>query len=84
MDTVLCRRCGQHKPGLLQAPIPGRWGPIILADTCADCWRDWIEEQTRLINHEHLLPSEPEHRKVLYARMSDFLKLKLKLQPDCA
>ncbi|GAC1326494.1 MAG: hypothetical protein NVSMB2_25660 [Chloroflexota bacterium] len=48
------------------------------AQTCAACWREWIEEQTRLINHEHLLPSEPAHRTVLYARMDDFLKL----QPD--
>lgn len=47
----------------------------MLSDVCADCWHDWIEEQTRLINHERLLPSEPEHRKVLYARMSAFLNL---------
>ena len=26
-------------------------------------------------NHERLLPSDPEHRKVLYARMASFLKL---------
>jgi len=47
----------------------------VQADACADCWREWVEEQTRLINHERLLPSEPEHRKVLYARMSAFLHL---------
>jgi Fe-S cluster biosynthesis and repair protein YggX len=72
---VACRRCGQRKPGLDKPPLPGKWGPLILADSCADCWHDWIEEQTRLINHERLLPSEPEHRKVLYARMASFLHL---------
>jgi Fe-S cluster biosynthesis and repair protein YggX len=72
---IQCRRCGLLKTGLEHAPLPGRWGPIILAQTCADCWHEWIEEQTRLINHERLLPSNPEHRKVLYERMGSFLKL---------
>jgi Fe-S cluster biosynthesis and repair protein YggX len=72
---VVCRRCAQRKEGLAQAPLPGRWGASVLADTCADCWRDWIEEQTRLINHERLLPAQPEHRKVLYSRMAGFLNL---------
>lgn len=75
MAEVACHRCGQHKPGLRAAPLPGKWGPLILAETCADCWHEWIEEQTRLINHEHLLPAEPQHRKVLYQRMAAFLKL---------
>ena len=75
MDEVACRRCGQRKAALTQAPLPGKWGPLVQAGTCADCWRDWIEEQTRLINHERLLPSQPEHRKVLYTRMATFLRL---------
>ena len=75
VSEVVCRRCGERKSALEKPPLPGRWGPIVLADTCAACWHDWVEEQTRLINHERLLPSEPEHRKVLYARMADFLKL---------
>jgi Fe-S cluster biosynthesis and repair protein YggX len=75
MSDVLCRRCGQRKMGLAEPPLPGRWGPVVLSETCADCWHEWIEEQTRLINHERLLPSEPEHRKVLYTRMATFLNL---------
>ncbi len=75
MAEVACRRCGQRKAGLDQSPLPGKWGLLVLSDTCADCWHDWIEEQTRLINHERLLPSEAEHRKILYARMAAFLNL---------
>jgi Fe-S cluster biosynthesis and repair protein YggX len=75
MAQVACKRCGKTKPGLDQPPLPGRYGPRVLADTCADCWHEWVEEQTRLINHERLLPSEPEHRKVLYERMATFLNL---------
>jgi Fe-S cluster biosynthesis and repair protein YggX len=47
----------------------------VLEHTCAACWHDWVEEQTRLINHERLNPAEPEHRKVLYERMAAFLRL---------
>jgi Fe-S cluster biosynthesis and repair protein YggX len=74
---VTCRRCGQTRPGLERAPLPGRWGAAVLAGTCADCWRDWIEEQTRLINHERLLPSDPAHRQVLYQRLGEFLRLEV-------
>jgi Fe-S cluster biosynthesis and repair protein YggX len=72
---VICSRCGQEKAGLQQAPLPGKVGQTVLEHTCADCWHEWFDEQTRLINHEGLRPSEPEHRKVLYDRMSAFLKL---------
>jgi Fe-S cluster biosynthesis and repair protein YggX len=74
-DAVACRRCGLSKPALIQAPLPGKWGPLVVAQTCPDCWHEWIEEQTRLINHERLLPSEAAHRAVLYERMTSFLKL---------
>lgn len=72
---VVCRRCGERKPALMQAPLPGKWGPLVVDQTCPNCWADWIEEQTRLINHEHLLPSEATHRQVLYQRMATFLNL---------
>jgi Fe-S cluster biosynthesis and repair protein YggX len=75
MVDVVCRRCGQRKAALAQAPLPGKWGPILLSQTCDQCWHDWVEEQTRLINHERLLPAEAAHRAVLYEKMASFLKL---------
>jgi Fe-S cluster biosynthesis and repair protein YggX len=74
-EEVVCHRCGKRKQALTKAPVPGKWGPLILEGVCEDCWHEWIEEQTRLINHERLLPSEPEHRKILYTRMASFLHL---------
>jgi Fe-S cluster biosynthesis and repair protein YggX len=55
--------------------LPGALGPVVLENTCAVCWAEWVEEQTRLINHERLLPSEPAHRQVLYQRLAAFLHL---------
>jgi len=75
LAEITCARCGQHKAALERAPLPGKWGPTILDQTCADCWHDWVEEQTRVINHEGLTPGLPEHRQRLYERMASFLKL---------
>jgi Fe-S cluster biosynthesis and repair protein YggX len=72
---VNCRRCGQDKPGLQQAPMPGKWGTRVLEQSCAECWHEWFEEQTRLINHEGLRPAEPAHRAQLYEKMATFLRL---------
>jgi Fe-S cluster biosynthesis and repair protein YggX len=73
---IACRRCGQRVPGLDQAPLPGKWGSIVQAQTCPACWSAWVEEQTRLINHEHLLPADAAHRQVLYQKMREFLDLR--------
>lgn len=75
MAEIDCSRCGQSKPGLERAPLPGKYGPTVLERTCADCWHEWVEEQTRVINHEGLTPGLPEHRQVLYQRMLTYLKL---------
>jgi Fe-S cluster biosynthesis and repair protein YggX len=75
LADIVCQRCGLTRPALDRAPLPGKWGPIVVEHTCADCWHEWVEEQTRLINHERLVPAEPAHRKVLYERMATFLKL---------
>ncbi|MBV9546137.1 MAG: Fe(2+)-trafficking protein [Chloroflexi bacterium] len=72
---IVCRRCGQRKQAFASAPLPGKWGAIVREQTCPDCWREWVDEQTRVINHEHLQPSQPAHRAVLYERMAAFLKL---------
>jgi Fe-S cluster biosynthesis and repair protein YggX len=72
---VVCRRCNLLRPALAGAPLPGKWGAMVAAHTCTECWHEWVEEQTRLINHERLLPSDREHRKVLYERMASFLNL---------
>jgi Fe-S cluster biosynthesis and repair protein YggX len=76
VTDVRCARCGQVAPAHEKAPLPGKWGPIVLAQTCPACWREWVDEQTRVINHEQLTPSEPAHRARLYEKMAEFLKLR--------
>lgn len=58
-----------------QPPMAGRWGQVAHRETCGDCWREWVEEQTRLMNHLGLKGWLPEDRARLYEHMRDFLKL---------
>jgi Fe-S cluster biosynthesis and repair protein YggX len=74
-DDLVCARCGRRAPPLAEPPLPGRRGRLVHERVCAACWGEWVEEQTRLINHERLQPAEPADRATLYARMEEFLKL---------
>jgi Fe-S cluster biosynthesis and repair protein YggX len=75
MAVVTCRRCHQSKPGLERAPLPGEWGAAVLAESCAACWREWSEEQTRLINHLGLQPFKRADKDAIYRHLHEFLKL---------
>jgi Fe-S cluster biosynthesis and repair protein YggX len=73
--SLRCRRCGEMKAAMEKAPMPGRWGAVAHEQTCAACWREWVEEQTRLINHMGLKTWQPEDRAKLYELMREYLKL---------
>ncbi|MFN0071660.1 MAG: Fe(2+)-trafficking protein [Chloroflexota bacterium] len=75
MTDLQCRRCDLHREALAAAPMPGVWGERILTETCALCWQEWKDEQTRIINHENLRPFVPADKKLLYRKMHEFLKL---------
>jgi Fe-S cluster biosynthesis and repair protein YggX len=72
---LVCSRCRQPASALAEPPLPGRRGQLVQAQVCADCWHAWVEEQTRLINHERLQPAEPADRQRLYGLMAEFLHL---------
>lgn len=75
MVEVDCSRCGKRGPALAEPPLPGPWGAAVVQETCANCWADWREEQTRLINHERLQPALPADRQRLYAHLREYLNL---------
>ena len=71
-----CRRCGAHEPTLAKAPLPGAWGQTVLAQTCADCWREWIGMGTKVINELRLPLNDPRAQKEFDRHMFEFLNLK--------
>jgi Fe-S cluster biosynthesis and repair protein YggX len=58
-----------------QPPMAGDLGLAAQRGTCADCWKDWLDEQVRLINHLALKPWLAADREVLAQKLREFLHL---------
>ena len=73
--TFHCARCGQDKPPLAKAPIPGPLGQEVVEKICGDCWREWQDMEVMVINELRLNFMDPEAQDVLAHHMRDFLQL---------
>ncbi len=74
METITCRRCSREDaPTLERPPFKNNLGDQIKAQICADCWKEWLVHQTRLINHHGLDVRDPEARDFLYAQVDQAL-----------
>ena len=71
--TIHCRRCGAGAPRLARPPFRTELGERIAAEICADCWKDWLQHQTLLINHYGLDPREAKARAFLYEQIERVL-----------
>lgn len=71
--TIHCRRCGRDAPPLSRPPFRTELGDRILAEICTDCWQEWLQHQTLLINHYGLDPREPRAREFLYEQIEQVL-----------
>ena len=71
--TIPCRRCKEDKPALTRAPFRNELGAQILASICQDCWKDWLEHQTLLINHYGLDVRDAKAREFLYEQVRNVL-----------
>ncbi|MEQ9570191.1 MAG: Fe(2+)-trafficking protein [Longimicrobiales bacterium] len=72
MDTIECRRCGEG-PRLARPPFRNELGERILAEICQNCWKEWLQHQTLLLNHDGLDPREQKSRDFLYAQVEQVL-----------
>jgi len=73
--TVTCKRCGQTKPALARAPMPGPLGETIHQSICADCWHEWEAAEVMVINELRLNFMDPAAQQVLERHMREFLTL---------
>ena len=72
-ESIQCRRCGDEAPRLAKAPFRNGLGGRILAEICTNCWQDWLQHQTLLINHYGLDPREAKSREFLYEQIEQVL-----------
>lgn len=70
---MTCRRCGQDALPLEKAPFRTDLGKRIVDEICAECWKEWLQHQTLLINHYGLDPREPKSRAFLYEQIETVL-----------
>ena len=74
MAIVTCTRCGKAREGAGRV-LPGAIGDEIEAKICAECWKEWLAAQIRVINHYGLRPVVKEDRDKLYGFTREFLNL---------
>jgi len=73
LDTIECTRCGRDAPQLDKPPFRNELGERIHKEICRNCWDDWLQHQTLLINHYGLDPRDPKARKFLYEQIEAVL-----------
>lgn len=73
MDTIRCRRCDRDTAKLEKAPFKNAIGERIHGEICQDCWAEWLQHQTVLINHHGLDPRDPRAREFLYEQIESVL-----------
>lgn len=71
-ETIECSRC-KAGPRLAKAPFRTELGERIINSICANCWKEWLEHQTTLINHYGLDPREKKSRDFLYEQIEQVL-----------
>lgn len=71
--TIHCRRCKADKPSLPRPPFRNELGERIQGEICQDCWKDWLEHQTLLINHYGLDVRDAKARQFLYTQVEEVL-----------
>jgi Fe-S cluster biosynthesis and repair protein YggX len=74
--TVKCGRCGNQREPPKDIPYVGGLGEIITTRVCSECWKEWEDNQIKLMNEYRVDLSTKEHRDLMRNMMKDFLKLK--------
>lgn len=74
-NLVFCRRLKREMPALVEAPLKGAIGQIILENISEEAFLEWLEVQMKIINEERLDLSEQRAQERLYREMISYLHL---------
>ena len=64
LTCVRCQKAGEAPPAH-RVPFPPAVKEKVLASICASCWREWEDQEIKVINEYRLNFMEPEHRAML-------------------
>ena len=74
-DGFQCTRCGRPTGQLPKSPFKGPLGENIHAHVCDQCWREWVEMGTKVINEMGLVLSSQAGQDAYDQHMVEFLQL---------
>lgn len=70
---VNCVKMGEELEGLEFAPFPGEMGQKIFDNVSKEAWKQWLAQQTILINEYRLSSLDPKAKTFLREEMQKFL-----------
>ena len=70
---VQCVVLNREAPGLTRVPYPGELGQRIFENVSEEGWKQWIEQQTMIINENGLSTMDPTSLQILEKHMLSFL-----------
>ena len=73
MTAIQCAHCGQSRDQLPRPPFPGPLGNRIYDTICQVCWKEWLRQQTAVINHYGLDLTDAKARQFLTMQTETFL-----------
>ena len=71
-QTVQCVKLGEEAEALDKAPYPGELGQRILENVSKEGWKQWMGQQTILINEYRISVIDPKGREFLEEQMEKF------------
>lgn len=70
---VYCVKLNKEAEGLAFQPYPGELGQRIFNEISAEAWKQWLSQQTILINEYRLSSMDPKAKLFLREQMEEFL-----------
>lgn len=70
---VKCVKMGEELEGLDFPPFPGELGQKVFENVSKEAWKQWLAQQTILINEYRLSSLDPKARSFLQEEMQKFL-----------
>lgn len=70
---VMCSKLGEELDGLEFAPFPGPLGQKVFDSVSQEAWKQWLGQQTILINEYRLSSLDPKAQSFLKEEMEKFL-----------
>ena len=70
---VQCVKMGEELEGLDFLPFPGELGQKVFENVSKEAWKQWLGQQTILINEYRLSSLDPKARSFLLEEMQKYL-----------